>query len=63
VTATTTAGQMFNGASANGGGTGTGLANGCRHTRLAQGTEGPLYISDGVKGRIWRVIHVRAGTR
>ena len=34
-----------------------------RPTGLAQGSDGSLYISDDVKGRIWRVIYVGAGTR
>ena len=34
-----------------------------RPTGLAQGADGSLCISDDVKGRIWRVMYVGAGTR
>ena len=34
-----------------------------RPTGLAQGPDGAVYIADDVKGRIWKVIYVGAGTR
>ena len=34
-----------------------------RPTGLAQGPDGSLYISDDVKGRIWKVMYVGGGTR
>jgi glucose/arabinose dehydrogenase len=34
-----------------------------RPTGLAQGPDGSLYISDDVKGRIWKVIYVGGGSR
>jgi glucose/arabinose dehydrogenase len=34
-----------------------------RPTGLAQGPDGSLFISDDVKGRIWKVMYVGAGTR
>lgn len=34
-----------------------------RPTGLAQAADGSLYISDDVKGRIWKIMYVGAGTR
>ena len=34
-----------------------------RPTGLAQGPDGSLYVSDDVKGRIWKVMYVGGGTR
>ena len=34
-----------------------------RPTGLAQSPDGALYISDDVKGRIWKVMYVGPGTR